>query len=200
MPRQRTQAAPVAAEPEIMDPVVAPIPDEQIPDFAVAERRLKHGDMDVLREPPITLVKQPTKMVLRWGNSRQEGRIDRLTRIKGWRPVTPEELPQALSFYGFTKSPDGFVVRGEKGQEVLLKMPRSLYDGIQQRKSDDLLRKMRSSKHVKEAAVGQMQGDADADGTDARRRETLLRGSDRLSRSMHLEMEESSELVPLEDD
>jgi len=172
------------------------IPDDQVPQFSVVERRIKYGDASVLGSgSPLELVNQPEPMTLRWGNMLLgEGRNHYLQSFKGWVPVRMAELANSLDMGLLTESPEGFVTRGEKGHEVLYKMPTRLYRQVQQRKVEDNLRRSRSAKHLKEQTQAGMVRDAEAGAPDGER---LKRGSDRLGR-LQVDLNETIEQVELE--
>jgi hypothetical protein len=112
--------------------------------------------------------------------------------------VKMSELANRLDVGGdVTESPDGFVTRGEKGREVLYKMPLRLYRLLERRKSDDNIKHSRSAKRLKTGTQNRMAQDADADGVTATERDGLHRGIDRIDR-MNVELTESSERVELD--
>ena len=86
---------------------------------AIIERRLQNpfGDGSPkieLNDPGMT-----THVV---NTALRPGRFHDVTRNKGWEPVAPEDLAGNPEDYGFDVK-EGRVVRGERGQEVLMKMP-----------------------------------------------------------------------------
>lgn len=60
----------------------------------------------------------------------------------GWTPLTPADLMVSAESLGYTVSPDGRLVRGARGAEVLMAMPEADWAAIQKAKSDDNLRKL----------------------------------------------------------
>ena len=97
------------------------------PRVSVLERRLQNP----FGEPsaPITF-KEPGR-VARWFN----GAIitDKIWRAKykGWTPVRPDDLADLDQIGGYGVSAAGEIVRGERGQEVLMWMPAEDYEQIQ---------------------------------------------------------------------
>lgn len=176
-------------------PEALQIPDDQIPSFAVVERRIKYGDASALSGPAIELIDQPEPMTLYWGNTGREGRHFQLTKRKGWVPVKMTELANRLDIGGdIAETPDGIVARGEKGREVLYKMPTRFYTAVQRRKVDDTLKRSRSASALKQDTLARAAQDADA--ARPERRDALLRGADRINR-MNVELTESTEAVDL---
>lgn len=177
---------------------VVEIPDEEIPSFEVVERRILYGDTSALAGPAMELVNQPERMALYWGNTGREGRHFQLTKRKGWMPVKMTELANRLDVGGdVTESPDGFVTRGEKGREVLYKMPLRLYEALEKRKVADNLKQSRSASRLKSNTQERMTQDADSGALSAGQREHLLRGAERMNR-MTVDLNESAETVDLE--
>ena len=85
---------------------------------------------------------------------------------KGWEPVRPEDLVDIDQVGGFTKSPEGFITRGDRGQEVLMSMPRQWRDQIQMAKTRENLRNMGdpvATKNEIVAAASEKLGDQAAD-------------------------------------
>ncbi len=107
--------------------------------ISVLERRLQNP----FGEPssPIDLTKPG--MIPRWFN----GAIinDKVWRAKqkGWIPVRPSDVADQDQIGGTNVSPDGFVVRGDRGQEVLMMMLRDEFDQIQMAKTRHNIRVLR---------------------------------------------------------
>lgn len=92
----------------------------------------------------------PGQWTLRWVNTSIEGRFDRATGMQGWVPVRPDELANRRQITNYKVTPDGYVSRGERMSEVLMRMPTAHYDRIQLRKTEINKRSMRPGK-VKDA-------------------------------------------------
>lgn len=85
---------------------------------------------------------------------------------KGWDPIREEDLvdPSQIGFYG--KSPEGFVTRGERGQEILMSIPEVVYKAIEKAKTEYNLRNFGSPTKMKNEVVeaaGRELGDEAAD-------------------------------------
>jgi len=71
----------------------------------------------------------------RWFNSAiQNDHIWRNKR-KGWDQVKPEDVIDLEQIGGYNVSPDGFITRGERGQEILMAMPKLVRAAITQAKT-----------------------------------------------------------------
>lgn len=73
--------------------------------------------------------------VLRWINSQWQGRLFKALHKLGWEPVKREELGASIDQLGVTVTPDGVVSRGDRHQEILCKLPESIYRQIQAEKA-----------------------------------------------------------------
>ncbi len=69
-------------------------------------------------------------MHLRWINLANNGRYQRARHEEGWFPVHKDELKDAREIYGATFTTEGWVCRGEKQQEMLMKIPEAVYKRI----------------------------------------------------------------------
>jgi len=139
-------------------PRLDPLPE--VASFEIAERRAKYGDLTMLREidPSAALINQSEPMVTRWcytGPGR-EGRYAELTGPFGYVPVYTYELLTAVQRHGWNASPEGIVTRGEKGYEVLVKMPRRLYEQIQFKRAEDNDTRRRSSHVLRQQVVDEL--------------------------------------------
>jgi len=124
-----------------------------LPKVSVIDRRLVNpfGSGTV----PITL-KTPGDWEIRWIYSKlRAGRLHDVTHNKGWVFVEPDELDGSPDEYGLTAK-DNRLVRGDHGEEVLMKMPRADFLKIQHAKADYNLRelgKQRMAESVGQAAA-----------------------------------------------
>lgn len=113
---------------------------KKLPKVSILDRRLKNpfGAGSV----PITL-KTPGRWELRWVYAKlRSGHIFDMTHNKGWVCVEPEEIDGGMDEYGFTAR-DNRIVRGENGEEVLMKMPKADYDQIQRAKAASNLKQLK---------------------------------------------------------
>lgn len=69
----------------------------------------------------------------------RSGRVWDVIHNKGWEFVSVDELPTKPDELGFREM-DGRVVRGERGEEVLVKMPQAHYDAIAKAKAESNLK------------------------------------------------------------
>lgn len=151
---------------------------EKFKDFkgiAVLERRLESPDLPGsiairLKDEPTYLQDPHGKKriwYLRWINAAEGGRWSTVTDVMGYVPVHRDELQNPEAVVGMASdSKDGVVRRGDRGQEVLVKMPLELYTAVKSRQQDARTRRSRNAKLVKEdlanaagASIGSQAGD-----------------------------------------
>lgn len=139
-----------------------PAPAKPRPAVSIRERRMQGIGLRGTGAPKIDL-KEPG-WECRWFNS--EVKADHIWHAKnqlGWESVSPEELADPEQVGGFQRSPEGHVVRGEKGREVLLKIPSEDRKQIEKQKSVANIRAMdphRQKADIANAAGKQMGDEA----------------------------------------
>lgn len=136
---------------------------KKLPKVSVVDRRKLHPFG--APSQAVTL-KTPGQWAVRIVNSKSRtGRLHDIIHNKGWAYVTPEELDGTPDELGF-EAKDGRLVRGEHGEEVLVKMPQRDFDEIQDAKArlnlKNLGGKQMRDAVAQEAAVahGSQAGDA----------------------------------------
>lgn len=104
-----------------------------LPAVTVLDRRLAHpfGSPSVA----ITLTSGGPWEVRFVDSQLRPGRLHDIKHNKGWEFVDASELDGKPDEYGL-REVDGRLVRGENGREVLMKMPKAMYDQISQRKAE----------------------------------------------------------------
>jgi len=114
-------------------------PTEAAARISVLERRLQNP----LGEPSAPVRLKDATLHPRWFNA--SSRPDNIWRAKelGWEGVRPEDIVDISQIGTHTLSPDGFVSRGERGQEVLMAMPKTIFDKIQWAKTKKNLADMK---------------------------------------------------------
>lgn len=142
-------------------------PASEFPSVSVIERRIATGDANVGRVLDIRLVGQPEPMDVRLINTGHPGRFYQVTQELGWVPVEANEVEGGLS--GDLRAVDGRVVLGEKGTDVLMKMPVRYRRQIQRSKEDRQHRAMTSKAALRQRVQTSFERDAkDADRDTAR--------------------------------
>lgn len=129
-------------------PRKAPPKTEDLPKIDVLERRLLHpfGAPSV----PITL-KDGDKWAIRWvSDAVRNGRVYQVQQM-GWTFIEPEEIAGRPADFG-CKVMDNRLVRGEHGEEVLMKMPQDMYDKIQWAKAKHNIENLGGQKAKTQAA------------------------------------------------
>lgn len=126
--------------------------------ISVIERRLKSGSAFAVGSRDIPLV-NPKRWTLRVVNSQvRDGHLYAMIGEKGWDYAAAEDLAVDPIEVGFHVQ-DGRIVRGDKGQEVLLKMERSDYQQVVAMKDQQNKENTFSSKAVKQTMVSAVGGE-----------------------------------------
>ena len=121
--------------------------------ISVVARRLKSGSIFSAGSKPIPLA-EPARWNVRVVNTTiSDDRLWQMQADKGWVYLDVADLAVAPHEIGFREL-DGRVVRGQQGQEVLMKMPRQDYKAVQAMKEAENKRTTFSPKSNKQAIVG----------------------------------------------
>ena len=125
------------------------------PRLSVLERRT----LDPFGEPSAPIGLKDRSLVCRWFNAAIM--TDKIWRAKqkGWTPVRPDDVSDLDQIGGFGVSPDGAIVRGDRGQEVLMAMPRDAYRQIEMAKARVNREKMRVTRDEIQQAAAERLGD-----------------------------------------
>lgn len=73
---------------------------------------------------------------LRWINTKLANRFYRAVHQQGWTQVKLTELKDPPETLGLTDNGDGLVRRGDRGEEILMKIPTPVFTRIQRRKAE----------------------------------------------------------------
>lgn len=125
--------------PKKVQPEDAPAAAPVYPKIDILSRRLDDPLGSVtptirLKTPVPTGIEGDT-WATRWIDSSQQGRVFDILEHKGWERVRVKELYNASDIAGLTASVDGgYVTRGDKEREWLVKMPTSWWTRIHQAK------------------------------------------------------------------
>lgn len=157
-------------------------------EISIIERRLKSGSIFAVSAGSIPL-KQPKRWELRIVNSEvRNGRIREMQTDKGWEFVAVSDLAVEPFEIGFREQ-DGRLVRGQHGQEVLMKMEAADYREVQLLKDAENRKNTFGQKATKQAILNAAQGESGGG-----------RGAELLDRAIQgMRVEDSQERVSLED-
>lgn len=149
------------------------------PRIAVTERNLQTG-LDVLlsdpryakrlknvfNEPSAPVALKDDTRECRWFNAAVATDHIWRSKAKGWDQVRPSDVADIEQIGGYNVSPEGYITRGERGQEVLMSMPRVVRAAIQVEKTRVNNANMGNPNRIKSEVVnaaGQQIGDEAAD-------------------------------------
>lgn len=140
---------------------MAPKPQKQI---SIIERRLQGPSALYTSSEPIPATEKG--WVFRWENSEiSPGQIWTCISKLGWEYVTPKDIACSMEEIG-AKAQDDRVVRGIRGQEVLLKMRERDYLKIRQRKTQENIDLTFNKGKTKNAMVNEVAGQFGAEAAD----------------------------------
>lgn len=110
-----------------------------LPKVSILERRLANP----FGAPSVPIVlKTPGDWAIRWVFAKlRAGRVHEMVHAKGWEFVQPHELLGDPDEYGLVAK-DNRLVRGEHGDEVLMKMPQAEYEQVAAAKRDFNLKQL----------------------------------------------------------
>lgn len=113
---------------------------------------------------PITL-KTPGQWEIRWVYSKlRAGRLHDMTQNKGWVFVEPHEIDGTPEEYGLNQK-DNRLVRGDHGEEVLMKMPLADFQRITAAKREFNLKQL-GKKQMQESAANAAAKEAGSEAGD----------------------------------
>jgi len=107
----------------------APNPERRKRQVEVIERRLKGGHLFTTPSQAIPL--KDAAMRPRWFNRGiSDDRFFVAEQQKGWVKVHKDDVASLDAISGYNLTPEGYVTRGPRGEEMLYMMPKSDYDAI----------------------------------------------------------------------
>lgn len=120
------------------------------PRVSVLDRRLN----DPFGIPSYPIHFKDQSLIGRWFNSAiSTDKIWIAKQVQGWGAVTPDMVVDLDQIGGYNLSPTNTIVRGERGQEHLLCMPRDAFDQIQMAKTRKNMERMGNSSRTKAEVV-----------------------------------------------
>ena len=125
------------------------------PTISVIERRLQGPNVFRTSSQPIPL-KEPKMWTLRWVYARvATDHLWRMNHELGWVYAEPEDLACPVDEIGASVR-DGRIVRGERGDEVLMKMLTRDYKRVEKRKTEETIKQTFGKKQLKDSIVSQV--------------------------------------------
>ena len=116
-------------------------PEDGTPRIAVLERRLQNP----FGKPADAIRLKDKTMFPRWFNNATQHDRFYLAGENGWLGVTPDDVLDKKQISGYSRSPEGYVCRGARGEEVLMKIERDFWNRLQLAKTRKNLDMMRDS-------------------------------------------------------
>lgn len=104
-------------------------------------------------EPSAPIALKDEHRECRWFNAAIASDHVWRAKNKGWDQVRKEDVVDLEQIGGYNLSPEGYITRGERGQEVLMSMPREVRNLIQMAKTRDNLARMGNPNKTKADVV-----------------------------------------------
>lgn len=125
------------APPELPEPLVTGeaalvISEATKRQMRLIERRLKNPNVTDDR----TILLKDKSLVIHIFNGEKAGRLYHAVHRLGWRPLHVDELVAREQIGDISTTKEGWVVRGEKGREMFMVMPRDAFNKIARKKVD----------------------------------------------------------------
>ena len=119
------------------------------PHISVLERRLQNP----FGEPSAPIVLRDASLECRWFNATTSADQIWRNKRKGWNQVKPEDVLDLEQIGGYAVDASGFIVRGERGSEVLMSMPKDWRRQIELAKAAHNVRNMGNPAAMKNEVV-----------------------------------------------
>lgn len=140
-------------------------------DALAADPRYKARFENPFGEPSAPIALKDRGRECRWFNAVIATDHVWRAKRKGWDQVRPDDVVDLDQIGGYNVSPDGYITRGERGQEVLMSMPKDVRAAIQAAKTQANIRHMGNPNATKRnivEAAGQQIGSQAADYLNSR--------------------------------
>lgn len=125
---------------------------KKTPSISVIERRLQGPNVFRTSSAPIPL-KDPKAWTLRWENSKiSPDHMWNVIHNLGWTYAEADDLDCPVDEIGASER-DGRIVRGERGDEVLMKMPLKDYKRVEKAKTAENIKQTFGTTQIKAAIV-----------------------------------------------
>jgi hypothetical protein len=115
------------------------------PRISVIDRRLKSPFGVPSREIPLKGDKKNWVVHTFYASPERPDRHYDAVHNLGWTPLKKSDLAVTEQSVGFTVNPEGYLVRGEGGKEMLMAMPAEDFQKILQAKSDANIKRLRGA-------------------------------------------------------
>lgn len=104
-------------------------------DVLMSDPRYKARLQNPFNEPSSPINLKDDSRECRWFNAGKGSDHIWRSKRKGWDQVRESDVLDLEQIGGYNKSPEGFITRGERGQEVLMSMPKIVRVAIQTQKT-----------------------------------------------------------------
>jgi hypothetical protein len=137
----------------------------------LSDPRYKARLSNPFNEPSAPIDLKDSNLECRWFNAAKATDHIWRSKRKGWDQVRPDDVKDLEQIGGYNVSPEGYITRGERGQEILMSMPKDVRHAIQTAKTRANVANMGNPNATKREVVeaaGQQLGSQAADYLNAR--------------------------------
>lgn len=122
---------------------------DDTPRVAVLERRLQNP----FGAPAVAIRLKNQALFPRWFNAALQHDRFYIAAESGWMGVKPDDVLDKKQINGYGRSPDGYVCRGPRGEEVLMCIEKTFWDRLQLAKTRKNLEMMRDQQGEQSRAL-----------------------------------------------
>ncbi len=137
----------------------------------LSDPRYKARLQNPFNEPSSPIRLKDASLECRWFNATKATDHIWRSKRKGWDQVRPDDVADIEQIGGYNVSPEGYITRGERGNEILMSMPKDVRIAIQAAKTRQNIASMGNPNATKAEVVeaaGQQLGSEAADYLNAR--------------------------------
>lgn len=126
--------------------------DQQALETLLSDPRYKSRLSDPFGAPSQPIYLKDRSRECHWFNAAIQNDHIWAKKKGGWDQVRPDDIEDIEQVGGFNVSPQGFVTRGERGQELLMSMPSVVVRAIAMKKAE-LNKRMGSGQAARQASI-----------------------------------------------
>ncbi len=119
----------------------------------MSDPRYKARLQNPFNEPSAPITLKDDNRECRWFNAAKGTDHIWRSKRKGWDQVRPEDVADLEQIGGYNVSPEGYITRGERGNEVLMSMPREVRAAVQRAKTAQNIANMGNPNATKREVV-----------------------------------------------
>lgn len=122
-------------------------------DVLMSDPRYQDRLKNPFNEPSAPIALKDSHLECRWFNASLASDHIWRSKRKGWDQVRPDDVRELEQIGGYNVSPEGYITRGERGQEILMSMPREVRAAVQLAKTRQNIANMGNPNATKNEVV-----------------------------------------------